>query len=320
MAHTTSRCVGSNKTPLCVLDSYQVGWVRDDTQLSLLTAPKSMIQKFIDHEVNRWPLSETPANYYNQVALYRITGCRVLTAEDRLTGKLGKVPPGAKKDRDHAWYPGDVQLTVEEVKSDRTGEFRASEMQKAWITPYVFRRTAPGRWRLVDWAMGDTFPLQGHVGPPCRPEDGEWQTLSKVTPALEACYEDGTNTPPCGSEHSAAIDLELLQDEAHNPRLFLRYKVVDCQILDLRGPHPGHWDPHPMQFRQRVNDQQRSEDWADGSARVGLRMQLCNSANNSCYPEVEFLSVYYVAFKDRWEQDYRVDDAISGMLAPYPMP
>jgi hypothetical protein len=254
-AHTTSACVGDPKSPLCALDTYMAGWVREDFALGQRVAPDSLIDP-----------DDGPKEYTKYVAPYRVTGCRVMTEHDRPTEAWGMIRPSLAIDRDHTWSPGDIGLDVLDTMCDRDlKDCRRAEKKKDITTLFIARQVDAGHWRLVDWKLGDVLPVQRHhVGPPCRPEDGTWQTITGDGKTTTSPCHCTTATPLCAYE----TDVLSGMGYGHFGQYF-RYKVLDCETLGTEGQDPDHWDPRPRY-------------WQPGDVRIGVLVQRCDEQSSIC--------------------------------------
>jgi hypothetical protein len=219
----------------------------------------------------------------------------VLTADDRPIGQYGPVSPAAERDRNFAWYPGDIALDIH-INWCRRDLRECDERRKNSVREtYIARRVDDRHWRLVDWDMGGVFPLQGHVGEPCRPEDGGVRILT-TDPATSTSRCIGSyGTPLCAEETRLAEGVKIEQARAYRPglrgpRMFLKYKLIDCERLDNLDVIPGRWDPRPKENSWLLSHKERGNLWMPGDVRLGVRTQLCNAVDNKCKPTVEYLT------------------------------
>lgn len=229
--------------------------------------------------------------YRDVVLSYRIAGCRVLTARDSPIGEWGPVWPGAEKDRDHAWLPGDIRLDIHLVwcRRDLRGCAR-TRREEAAAEAHLLRRLDDGRWRLVDWMMGDVFPLQGHVGEPCRPEDSDVRILTLTSYTSTSQCVGSEATPLCALETTLAEGVKSDQARDFEAKVFLKYKIVDCETLAPRKPVPGQWDPRPMTYPWGPGREPRNI-WEPGDVRLAIRMQTCNAVDDTCKSLREYITV-----------------------------
>ena len=283
-AQTTSPCVGSTRTPLCTLDTYWTGKVREIWALGHRSAAESMVEDVVSEK-----------QYRHVIYTYRVVGCRVLTADDRPIGQYGPVSPAAERDRNFAWYPGDIALDLHSSWCRRDLRGCDRQRKESFRETYIARRVDDRHWRLVDWDMGGVFPLQGHVGEPCRPEDGGVRILT-TDPATSTSRCIGSyGTPLCAEETRRA-------EEVHG-RVFLKYKVVDCERLDSLDLISGRWDPRPVEKSWPLSHKKRETFWMSGDVRLGLRAQMCNTKNNKCDSTVEYI-IFSHNFDGNWGGGY----------------
>jgi hypothetical protein len=298
-AHTTSRCVGSTRTPLCVVDTYLAGKVREVAALGRRAAPDSMVE-----------MIQAEKQYGDVVYTYRVAGCRALTAADSPIGDWGPVWPALKKDRDHVWYPGDIRLDIHSGWCRRDLRGCGAERKDPFVETFIARKLDDRHWRLVDWEMGDVFPLQGHVTEPCRPEDEGWRALTGV-PATSTSQCLGTDGTPLCDEETMLAEIIQSQRAYSNRPLFFQYKVIDCERLEAHDPIPGQWDPRPIQYPPLLNLKKLVLNWGPGDVRLGIRMRICNSADDTCKPWIESLTISRNE-KGHWGGISSVEQSVAG--------
>jgi len=293
-AHTTSRCIGNPITPQCAIETLDAVFLRGDVGL-LASVAAPGFARFDDDWADMNAKDFSKSKYF-----YRIILCRVLTADDRPLTGWGRVRPGVSPNRDYAWYPGDVLLEDElelcDIKQSRASCFKKSPGHGSAIS--ILRRLDTGHWRLVDWDSWDNiFPIQGHVGPPCRPEDQGLRFLTGDAATTTSHCLDSNQTPLCSTEtYLKSVLTGEREQHGHNWALFLRYKVLDCEVLDDEYPNLDRWDPRPyrspMVHGEKISVERLERYWKAGDVRLGIRMQVCNGADNTCQPTEDMLDVY----------------------------
>jgi hypothetical protein len=296
-AHTTSRCIGNPITPQCAIETLDAVFLRGDVGL-LASVAAPGFARFDDDWADMNAKDFSKSKYF-----YRIVLCRVLTADDRPLTGWGRVRPGVSPNRDYAWYPGDVLLEDEfelcDIKQSRASCFKKSPDHGSFIR--ILRRLDTGHWRLVDWDSWDNiFPIQGHVGPPCRPEDQGLRFLTGDAATTTSHCLDSNQTPLCTAETYLKGVLAGERDRhghSCNSPLFLRYKILDCEVLDDQDPDPDRWDPRPygwpMVRGEKIGMEGWGRGWKAGDVRLGIRMQVCNGADNTCQPTEDMIEVYH---------------------------
>ena len=296
-AHTTSRCIGNPITPQCAIETLDAVLLRGDVGL-LASVAAPGFARFDDDWADMNAKDFSKSKYF-----YRIVLCRVLTADDRPLTGWGRVRPGVSPNRDYAWYPGDVLLEDEfelcDIKQSRASCFKKSPDHGSFIR--ILRRLDTGHWRLVDWDSWDNiFPIQGHVGPPCRPEDQGLRFLTGDAATTTSHCLDSNQTPLCTAETYLKGVLAGERDRhghSCNSPLFLRYKILDCEVLDDQDPDPDRWDPRPygwpMVRGEKIGMEGWGRGWKAGDVRLGIRMQVCNGADNTCQPTEDMIEVYH---------------------------
>ena len=296
-AHTTSRCIGNPITPQCAIETLDAVLLRGDVGL-LASVAAPGFARFDDDWADMNAKDFSKSKYF-----YRIILCRVLTADDRPLTGWGRVRPGVSPNRDYAWYPGDVLLEDEfelcDIKQSRASCFKKSPDHGSFIR--ILRRLDTGHWRLVDWDSWDNiFPIQGHVGPPCRPEDQGLRFLTGDAATTTSHCLDSNQTPLCTAETYLKGVLAGERDRhghSCNSPLFLRYKILDCEVLDDQDPDPDRWDPRPygwpMVRGEKIGMEGWGRGWKAGDVRLGIRMQVCNGADNTCQPTEDMIEVYH---------------------------
>ena len=272
---TTSDCVGNPKTPLCAVDTYEAGQLREDLALEEKAAPDSLLD----------PVDE-PKEFTNFVATYRVVKCRVMTEHDRPYDLWGLIRPNLALDRDHTWSPGDIGLDILDTMCKRTlRDCPKARKEVTLIRPIIVRKVDENHWRLVDWRVGDAIQIQGHVGPPCQPEDGNWQTVTGDAKTTTSRCQPSDTTSFCAYVTSVLAHM----DDGHSGDYF-RYKVLDCKTFGTEGQDPDHWDPRPFTSQP-------------GHVRIGLLLQTCSERNQppkSACGDIEEILLVRSKDGDRW--------------------
>jgi hypothetical protein len=87
--------------------------------------------------------------------------------------------------------------------------------------------------------------------------------------------------------------------------------VLDCEVLDDEYPNLDRWDPRPyrspMVHGEKISVERLERYWKAGDVRLGIRMQVCNGADNTCQPTDDMLDIYnddhgYWANVDYWSK------------------
>jgi hypothetical protein len=229
--------------------------------------------------------------YSDIVRTYRVVGCRILAAADRPIGDWGPVGPALKTNRDYAWSPGDIRLDVfinwcrQDLRECR------QRRQDPFMETYLVRKLDVGHWRLVDWSMGDVFPLQGHVERrACRFEDEDLHILTQEAASPRPCVGPHS-TPLCDLETRLAEEMKNEQAAAPDVRIYIKYKVIDCETLDATPLFPGRWDPRPVESPWLLSHKKRADLWMPGDVRLGIRWQICNAVDKSCKAPMDFITI-----------------------------
>ena len=292
---TTSHCLGNPITPHCAIDTLHAAILRGDLHLFTSVAPLGL-EDFFDEDM----LRTNTKGFHDNKYFHKIIFCKVLTANDHLLAEWGPSRPGMSQNRDQAWYPGDILLKeifeLCDAKQSMAACFQKSPDHAPSIS--ILRRLDSGHWRLVNWKAWDNiFPIQGHVGPPCRPEDQGLRLLTDNPATTTSQCLGGDQTPLCAAETYLEALLAGARDEHnYNRAFFLRYKLLDCEVLDDKDSDPNRWDPRPyrspMVRGAKVGIEGSRKAWKAGDIRIGIRIQICNGTDNTCWPTKDMIGIY----------------------------